>query len=613
MPKVWLGILKLYLYFLFFMKSIFLNFPYCILMRATWQYMRGYRRSYVLGLILLISAIGIALLEPYLMGRLFEVIQTGLDKDATIRKAFFIILLIFLLEPIGWLFHGPGRVIELQAGFFAQQNFVQNMYYKLQNIPYAWHQNVHSGQLFDRIRKSEAALNNFTSNQFRYLDLAFNFLGSALALTLIFPWFGITCMGFVGACLVIILKFDKRLVRLYTQINTLTHYYAGIFSDYVANIRTIITLRLGLSTETELLQRYKERRPLIWKEIRTNECKWAFITISAKFLTSGLIAIGIYNLPFGNTVKFGSLVMLIQYLGKFSNVFYHIGQQYQEIVKAAADFTSTHIIEEAYEDHIPLAKKASKYIHKKQWSTIGIRNLSFAYRDSENKPHAIQAISFDIKKGEKIALVGSSGSGKSTLMTLLRGLYRAEGGQLEIDGNTMDLHALVSQTVLIPQDPEIFENTIRYNITFGIDHNEESIAKSCHIAGFDTVLAQLPQGMETDIREKGVNLSGGQKQRLALARGIFAIQNSSLILLDEPTSSVDTITEIKIFNRLFNEFHDKAMIASVHRLHLLSSFDRVIVMDEGKIIEQGPLNLLIQKNGFLAKIWHEYQKSSTVN
>ena len=194
-------------------------------------------------------------------------------------------------------------------------------------------------------------------------------------------------------------------------------------------------------------------------------------------------------------------------------------------------------------------------------------------------------------------------------MTVLRGLYHAEKGSVTLDGKVYsNLSLLQKITTLIPQDPEIFENTIRYNITFGMQHSDQDIIDACHLAGFDTVLDELPKGLESDIREKGVNLSGGQKQRLALARGIFAIQYSSLILMDEPTSSVDTLTEMYIFERLFNRFADKAVIASVHRLHLLSRFDTIYFLDKGRIIEKGSFNDLLAQNGRFAALWSEYQE-----
>jgi ATP-binding cassette subfamily B protein len=129
------------------------------------------------------------------------------------------------------------------------------------------------------------------------------------------------------------------------------------------------------------------------------------------------------------------------------------------------------------------------------------------------------------------------------------------------------------------------------------------VQQALSISCFDEVLPKLPRGIESDIRERGVNMSGGQKQRLALARGLIAAQDSSILLLDEPTSSIDQITESVIFDRLFKAFADKAIIATVHRLHLLPRFDHIILMSDGAIIEQGDFTTLLAKQGAFAALW----------
>ena len=192
-----------------------------------------------------------------------------------------------------------------------------------------------------------------------------------------------------------------------------------------------------------------------------------------------------------------------------------------------------------------------------------------------------------IQSGQKIAFVGASGSGKSTMLALLRGLYQVDDVQLQLDDTQYhSLLALTEHTSLIPQDPEIFENTMRYNITCGLEVDDAKILDYCRLARFDEVLAQLPSGLDTDIKEKGVNLSGGQKQRLALARGLLLSEDSDILLLDEPTSSVDATNEKIIFTKILQFFNKKTIIAVMHRLHLLDMFDYIYVFDQGRILEQ---------------------------
>jgi ATP-binding cassette, subfamily B, bacterial len=147
------------------------------------------------------------------------------------------------------------------------------------------------------------------------------------------------------------------------------------------------------------------------------------------------------------------------------------------------------------------------------------------------------------------------------------------------------------------------KNTIAYNITLGLPFEEKDIENVSDTAHFSEVVEQLPKGLESNIQEKGVNLSGGQKQRLALARGILAARESQVVLMDEPTSSVDPKTEALIYEKLFKAFSDKAVISSLHRLHLLRYFDYVYILEKGKIVDQGTFEYLRHESPIFQELW----------
>jgi ABC-type multidrug transport system fused ATPase/permease subunit len=186
----------------------------------------------------------------------------------------------------------------------------------------------------------------------------------------------------------------------------------------------------------------------------------------------------------------------------------------------------------------------------------------------------------------------------------MRGLYTpGPGAELRIDKQLHPFNCLNESVTLFPQEPEIFENTIAYNITLGLPVPDQKIMDVCDGAHFAEVVRQLPEGLLADIREKGVNLSGGQKQRLALARGILAAADSQMVLLDEPTSSVDPRTEMQIYRKLFEEFSDKAIISSIHRLHLLPLFDYIYIMDKGHIVAEGSFSTLLYESELFQEMW----------
>jgi ATP-binding cassette subfamily B protein len=241
---------------------------------------------------------------------------------------------------------------------------------------------------------------------------------------------------------------------------------------------------------------------------------------------------------------------------------------------------------------------------KSTWRSVAVQHLYFTYSDERQRVHHLEDVAITLEKGKAIALVGESGCGKSTLLNLLRGMQQPDRVKLFCDGaeHPHQLRHLAEITTLLPQDPEIFADTIRFNITFGLDATEQQIDVAIRMARFDPVLARLPDGLETNIAEKGVNLSGGEKQRLALARGIFFAKDSDILLLDEPTSSVDQQNERLIYSEILHRFKEKCIVSSVHKLNLLDLFDEIYVFSDGRVIERGSLNELLMKGGYLAEL-----------
>lgn len=245
------------------------------------------------------------------------------------------------------------------------------------------------------------------------------------------------------------------------------------------------------------------------------------------------------------------------------------------------------------------------------WSELGVDNLSFSYHLEDKADLHLKNISLNIKKGERIALIGESGGGKTTFLKVVRDLYHPKKIKLSIDGKyTPSGFAGISDSIsLIPQDPEIFATTIRENLTLGVRYTDSHIKRFTDMTCFSQIVKRLPKKLESLVFERGVNLSGGEKQRLALARGLLASTDKDIILLDEPTSSVDFQNELKIFQNVFSSFSQQAIIASVHRLHLLSLFDRIYFFDGGEIIASGTFEELKKLSPDFKILWKKYIKT----
>ena len=581
--------------------------PFKILYQAMWHYARGFRYQMPIFLGLLTAGMLLTQSGPYILGEIVSELQHLVTKKSYSPQHLYHLLMFYGSLSLGfWMLHGPGRVIERRFAFKVRMACFNDLYNRVQSLPLSWQQDHHSGNIISRITTGTEGLFKYTEEQFISIrSMAKIFVPIAFLIYLAWP-LAVMCLITTIITFIVIRYYDGILLPMFTKRREQGHSLSALVFDYIVNIQTIITLRLGLHTKKEIAHRLEQQREVLFKEAKWIEIKWAALDNLVSFNSVMAIVYIVWLFRNGSLTEIGLVVSLLQYMRSFSEVFYDLGSRYETIVRQANDYKSTAIIHDAYDAlHQPGHEQDDEIVVP--FTTIEVKDISFAYKAGQ--PQQLQEVNLTIKKGERIALVGESGSGKSTIMKLLRGLYPVSSGTLWIDGVQQHSFApLKALTTLIPQEPEIFENTIRYNITMGVEHDDIATLEACRIAAFDTVLAQMPNGLDTDIREKGVNLSGGQKQRLALARGVFAIEDSAVILLDEPTSSIDGITEQTIYRNLFASFPDKCLIGSIHRLHLLTQFDTIYVFNRGRIVQSGTLNdLLAQDDGLFKTMWNAYQ------
>ena len=240
--------------------------------------------------------------------------------------------------------------------------------------------------------------------------------------------------------------------------------------------------------------------------------------------------------------------------------------------------------------------------------TIVLDRVNFTY--PHTGIHALKNFSLQIHAGEKIAIIGKTGSGKSTIAQLLLRMYDADSGSVAYDGvpvKQIDTAYLRSNISYVPQDVFLFSETIENNIAFGIaGATKTDIVQAARQANIASEIEQFPAGYQTMIGERGVTLSGGQKQRISIARAL--IKNPAIVIFDDCLSAVDAITEKTVLNNLNIYLKDKTAIIITHRIFSLLDFDKIIVLEDGKIAEQGKHEFLIQQNGYYAEMYARQQK-----
>ncbi len=595
-------------------RSKYSRNPYIFMLQVCWQYAGPLRFQYII----IYTAFALSNLTqaalPVLWGTYINDLQ---QNGANALQRTWIYGLVYLgVKLADWALHGPARIVERKLAFFIARSFMDEYYHKVLQLPVKWQQDHHSGEIINRIRKAYESIRNFYERGFEYVHTLSKFVFSFAAMLYFSPVFGGVAVIMGILVVFTILQFDKPYIRTLEEVNEKEHTVSSALFDSLSNVITVITLRLQERLQKTLLARIMTVWPPFRRNVAINEWKWFVVDMLVAMIYVVILVGYVWqNWVPGEVVLLGGLVTLMGYVERFTSVFHNVAYLYTDVVKDATNVRTAFIIPEAYaQHHLPDTDKRLPA----GWQALQVSNLNFSHKGNEEFlsgdfiPAGLKQVKLQLPRHKRIALVGESGSGKSTLLAVLRGLYPAtEGTEVRADGILQEegLSRIAATVTLFPQEPEIFENTIEYNITLGLPYTRDEIERICKKVRFDEVLRLLPKGLESNIAEKGVNLSGGQKQRLALARGVLAAKESEIVLLDEPTSSIDPKTEMLIYEQLFEECSNKVVVSALHRLHLLRHFDYIYVMDRGRVVSEGSLSYLLENSPDFIELWKHQQVS----
>ena len=585
--------------------------PIGYLTKKVWEYSKGNRGWVIFYTSLFIIANLIAFLEPLIVAKLLNVIQESGITQQNFPELMKIISLFVLLEIGFWACHGPARIIERRNAFLVRANYKKYLVDGTLDLPPQWHTDHHSGDTFDKIEKGTTALYTYSGRTFEVIETVIRFISSYFALV----YFNFHSAYIVLFILVLtiwmILRFDRYLAKQYKVLFGIENEISAKVFDVITNITTVIILRIEALLSKAIFRKIMQPFDLFRLNIKVSELKWFLVSMATALMYVFVLGTYLYSsLITGTAILAGTVYVLYGYLQRIASLFFRFAYRYGEIVRQAAKVENAEIIASQFREK-SVTKSIDLRKHRPRWEKLEIKKLNFSYDDEKKGTLHLDDVSMTIKRGQRIALIGESGGGKSTILKVIRGLYEAKDCKVRLDGMPLKrkFDAISDNITLIPQDPEIFTSTIKENITMGIGYRMDKIRKYTDMAMFTDVAEKLPKKFSSSIVEKGVNLSGGEKQRLALARGLLASEDKEIVLLDEPTSSVDPKNELEIYRRIFTDFSDKTILSSIHRLHLLVMFDVIYFFSGGKVKAVGSFEELLESSYEFRTMWRRYTRT----
>ena len=559
------------------------------LYRGIWRYAEGARVAMLASMLLLAGSQAVRLSVPWLAAQAIDALQKGGPDN--LHRALAWVGGVMGASIAAWMLHGPGRVLERRVGMRVRESMSDELYARLTAAPLGWHEQHHSSDMQQRVRQSTQALYEFSANQFIYLQSLVGLVGPLIALAVLSWPIGLVAFLAFGTLALLSMRIDRVLMRLSLQEMDAERRFGAGMADFLGHIGTVLSLRLQDASRQLLRQRLARVFVPLGRNIVINEYKWCMVDLVSTLTTWALVVAFVWMASRGGagSIAIGAVFMVQQYAGRTAAVATDMTGRLQGLSRMRADYASARPIFDAPASAPAAALPAS-------WQRIVVRDIAFRHASAapDSPPLGLDAL--ELRRGERVALVGGSGSGKSTLMRVLAGLYAARGMVVEVDGRIRDgVHNLAALATLIPQEADVFEGSVRENLDFGTALPESTLASAMRGSAFDEVLTGLAGGLEFAVAERGSNLSGGQRQRLCLARGALAAADSSIVFLDEPTGALDPLTEARIHHALAETFPSACIVASVHRMSLLAHFDRVGLMEAGRLVDIGPLAQLRER------------------
>ena len=553
-----------------------------------------------------VIAYTVDLLVPWSIGYILGVFVKSGFTEAAFQQSLYGVAAYVGLRMINTFFHHLGRYIQNTVAFTARMHALTEIFEAFISFPLRWHVNHHSGENLSKLHRSVGAIESTIGTYvWQIVEGVVKVVFASVAIFALDFWVAVDVLTMSIVTMVTMILFNAKLTSRIRRNNAFNDRLNRTCVDYLFNIVTVKTLKLE-GPALDYLEHHKtDGLALSQKISKYSELKWGSVgTGYGLVLGSSLIIYFYHHKGFSGPFDVAQVYVLMNYLDRIFQALGSFTGYYGGLVEAST----------AYEDAETILKEAQTVrnlspLHQldNNWQKLYLKDLEFNYITGEYA--GLRGLSVEIKRGEKIALVGPSGGGKSTLLKIMAGMLIPQKCSVSTDvQNDVSIDAIAQRSLLLPQEPEIFSETVRFNLSMGEKFKPEELHFFISLCKVESILAKLPLGWDTSLAEKGLNLSVGEKQRIAMCRGLLRAAGKELILLDEPTSSLDPMTEKEIFFGLLYHFTDRTVITACHRLVLVPLFDKIVYISHGKIDEVGSFSELMAKEGLFYQAWKDYEK-----
>lgn len=568
--------------------------PFCAKRSSTAKKMMSrlmrYKTSFFAIVLLSVLSYSAEIFLPKLYRRVIDDVGIGANADMDLFYA--LASLIILLSVVTVAAGGIAFILNRKMAVRFIADLRKDLFDKVQLISMKSFARRTSGEIIRRLSEDARTLSNFLMGQGKQMILNVIALIVLAVIMFITNW-KLALMVVIPMPIVAVVsqKVLKRIGSLYNRWWRKTCDSSKYLNDVISGAKVV----KSYGSEEREIERYKGISQKIASTFADAECTWYKLYPVMQYILSVGEMLMIYfgaSLVLNREITMGEFVQFTSYSSMFYGPVYWLIQLPRMLTQA---MVSAGKIFEILEEPVDLSESENA-VECDLKGDITFENVSFGY--TAYNP-VLKNVSFNIKQGEMIGLVGHSGVGKSTLINLLMRLYDPTGGSIKIDGvdlRDMKEESLHGKLGVVLQETFLFNGTVMENIAYSKpDATFEEIIKAAKIADCHDFITRLPDGYNTYVGEKGYNLSGGERQRVAIARAI--LRNPSILILDEATASLDTQTEKQIQTALNRLVKGRTTIAIAHRLSTLSSADRLIVLDKGRLAEVGTHTELMARKG----------------